>query len=207
MADSYFLIGLGNPGPRYEHTRHNLGFDLADRLADAGRARWSRPHETYERAAVRLQGHDLILVKPMTWMNLSGEAVEQLRSVEPVSLSHLMVASDDIALPLGQIRLRRTGSDGGHNGLASVIEYLETQRFARLRLGVGPVPEGVDPSDFVTDPFPPGDDEAVSAMLRGAARCVSTWLAHGLNTAMNRFNRVPKPPNPVDDDQSGQKQD
>jgi PTH1 family peptidyl-tRNA hydrolase len=136
-----------------------------------------------------MRGREVTVIKPQTYMNLSGEALEILAGMEPVRPADTLVICDDIALPLGFIRLRKKGSDGGHNGLKSVIDSLGGGSFPRLRLGVGPVPAGVDPADFVLAPL--GEDEltVTAKMLREAVKCIETLIDHGVGTAMNRFNR------------------
>ena len=129
------------------------------------------------------------MIKPQTYMNLSGEALEILAGMETVRLTDTLVVCDDIALPLGFIRLRKKGSDGGHNGLKSVIDSLGGTSFPRLRLGVGPVPDGVDPADFVVAQMDEDELAVTAKMLREAVKCVETLVEHGVGTAMNRFNR------------------
>jgi PTH1 family peptidyl-tRNA hydrolase len=189
MVSRLILCCLGNPGERYSGTRHNLGFDLGDALVERAGGVWSRPREQLLMCRVGVAGADVTIVKPQTYMNLSGEALELLAEIEPVTASRTLVVCDDIALPLGVIRLRKQGSDGGHNGLRSIISSLNTRRFPRLRLGVGPVPEGADAADFVLEPMASEDAAVAARMLREAVKCVETALAGGIDTAMNRFNR------------------
>jgi PTH1 family peptidyl-tRNA hydrolase len=189
MSSRFIICCLGNPGERYARSRHNLGFILGDELVERAGARWSRPDEDYFAAHLRLHRRDVVVVKPWTYMNLSGRALTALARVEPVPASDTLVVCDDIALPLGLLRLRGKGSDGGHNGLKSIIDALGTPRFPRLRLGVGPVPDDADPADFVTDPMTDPDVDTARPMLREALKCIDTLLDHGLSTAMNRFNR------------------
>jgi PTH1 family peptidyl-tRNA hydrolase len=188
MLPRLFLLGLGNPGPRYALTRHNLGLRVVDRMA-AGRrvGRWEGG-QTCVRAEFELESTHVILVKPRTYMNLSGRAAVELRSVFGVEPGELLVAVDDIALPLGQLRLRRRGSDGGHNGLKSVIAELGTMDFPRLRMGVGAVPPGVDAADFVLSPFFDEETEEVDAMIDRAVQCVESVVQSGFDRAMGVFN-------------------
>jgi PTH1 family peptidyl-tRNA hydrolase len=130
-----------------------------------------------------------MVVKPQTYMNRSGRALEILGADGYVRASDTLVVCDDIALPMGTIRLRKKGSDGGHNGLRSVIESLGTTRFPRLRLGVGPVPESVDAADFVLEPMPDEVRSVAKRMVREAVKCLETLLSSDIDTAMNRFNR------------------
>ncbi len=206
MSSKLVLCGLGNPGERYQTTRHNFGFWLVDFLSERFNGRWSFPCDHYFLSNVRIHGNEVLLVKPQTYMNLSGDALALLGEREPIVPRRLLVVCDDTALPLGQIRLRRSGSDGGHNGLKSIIERLNTARFPRLRLGVGPVPDGVDSADFVLSPFTEEENKAAGAMIRGAAKCAETWVENGIETAMNRFNVkiCPKSQDPSDPPPSGE---
>lgn len=192
MSTKLVLCGLGNPGEAYRFTRHNLGFRLLETLSESLGGKWSFPSDQYARCEARIKGRDCVLVKPLTYMNLSGEALEELGRHEEIAPSRLLVVCDDIALPLGHIRLRRAGSDGGHNGLKSVIQRLNTTRFPRLRLGIGPLPDGIEGADFVLSPFLESEWKSTDAMIRQAAKCVEVWAEFGVATAMNRFNtRVP----------------
>ncbi len=187
MAE-WVICGLGNPGEEYARTRHNAGFLLVDALARRARARWSFARPEFARAHANIAGVPVLLVRPLTWMNRSGEALRALSEEQPVDPSRLLVACDDIALPEETIRLRARGSDGGHNGLKSVIAALGTTRFARLRMGVGAPPEGVDAADWVLEPL---DDEAMDVLgrtVRQAERCVRVLLEQGIDAAMTRFN-------------------
>ena len=173
------MLGLGNPGPRYAHTRHNLGFRVIDAMASShGIARWSQ-RQTLVRAEFDIVSTRIVLAKPQTYMNLSGHAAAELRSDFGAEPGELLVAVDDIALPLGQLRLRIRGSDGGHNGLKSVIAELGTSEFPRLRMGVGPVPSDVDPAEFVLSPFPSEEALNADAMVVRAVQCVEAWCASG----------------------------
>ncbi len=191
------VVGLGNPGPKYTETRHNLGFMVLDALAARSKVRWKEPRPSFAKAEISLGGHDVVLIKPMTYMNLSGEALADWEHLQggQVAAKDVLVLTDDMAIPLGMLRLRGKGSDGGHNGLASIAAHLNTTKFARLRLGVGEPPPGIDASDYVLMRFLDEEWEAVARMARAAERCVACWARDGLNTAMNRFNKsvAPKP--------------
>lgn len=191
MSRELVLVGLGNPGARYARTRHNLGFVLLEEVR-AGRARWSREGGSYDLALIERGEGRLVLVRPRTYMNRSGLAVREYGLAHDLSLEELVVLADDFALPLGQVRLRRRGSDGGHNGLRSVIATLGTPEFPRLRMGVGPVPSGVDPVDFVLGDFSEAEMLAVDRMIERAAACVETVFREGFDRAMSAFN--PPPP-------------
>lgn len=184
-------MGLGNPGPEYEHTRHNAGFLLADQLV----ARWHlgsfRRAERAREALGTWQGLPVRILKPQTYMNRSGAAIAPLHSLPGFDPSrHLLVLVDDVALPLGRFRLRGAGSAGGHNGLKSVEGVLQRQDYARLRIGVGPAPEGLDDlADYVLDEFSSEEREVVAGLLDPMSEAVETWLQEGIEVAMNRFNR------------------
>ena len=188
MDTSLFVIGLGNPGVRYSETRHNLGFWVVDLLSRRHRGRWRQPSGRYMSSHVNIAGLTVLLVEPLTYMNLSGEAVMELSSKYPLESSDLLVVCDDLALPLGRLRLRKKGSDGGHNGLRSINDLLGTPRFPRLRLGVGPPPEETDHSDFVLTGFGPRDRIVAERMAARAADCVDHYLEAGIDAAMSRFN-------------------
>lgn len=191
MLETLVLVGLGNPGTRYESTRHNMGFLVVDAIAEKRGLRWIRADRSYYRSAYESGSTRVVLVKPQTYMNRSGEAVGVLCESLNVGPEDLLVIVDDIALPLGTLRLRRQGSDGGHNGLKSVIDAVETTRFARLRIGIGPVAPEIDPADFVLSPFPDRDRGAVRRIVRAAVRCVDTIVSEGYDRAMERFNAAP----------------
>jgi PTH1 family peptidyl-tRNA hydrolase len=184
-------VGLGNPGPEYEDTRHNAGFRLADRLA----ARWKLPPFRRGDRARETQGSwqstPVRILKPTTYMNRSGAAIAPLRALPEFDPSqHLLVLVDDVALPVGKFRLRGAGSAGGHNGLKSVEGTLQRQDYARLRIGVGPAPPGLDDlADFVLDAFDKEEREALAELLDPMSEAVESWLENGIEKAMNRFNR------------------
>ena len=184
-------MGLGNPGPEYEDTRHNAGFRLADHLA----ARWGvgpfRRADRFREARGTVRGTDVRLLKPWTYMNRSGAVLAPLRDLSGFDPAHhLLVLVDDVALPVGRFRLRAGGSPGGHNGLKSVEATLRSREYARLRIGVGPAPEGLDDlAEFVLDSFGPEERPALAALLDPMAESVDAWLDEGIAAAMNRFNR------------------
>ncbi|MEJ2721175.1 MAG: aminoacyl-tRNA hydrolase [bacterium] len=191
MLETLVLVGLGNPGTRYEFTRHNMGFLVLDAIAAKRRLEWKRGARTYHRSEFTSSSARVVLAKPQTYMNLSGEAILELRDTLRFGPEDLLVVVDDIALPFGALRLRRRGSDGGHNGLRSIIEELGTTGFPRLRLGIGPVPPGMDPADFVLQVWPDEHHAGVRGMVRAAVRCVETVLTDGYQRAMDRFNAAP----------------
>ena len=181
------VVGLGNPGGQYEKTRHNIGWMVLDRIAD--RAGWTGKGRTRDAAAVamgRYKGLDLMIVKPLTFMNESGRAVRKVLAREHAPHSDLLVVVDDFALPFGKLRLREGGGPGGHNGLGSIIDELSTEKFSRLRVGIGPPDRGF--VDHVLAPFAPDERERLDALLDAAADAVEEWARHGTSKAANRFN-------------------
>jgi len=188
MATSLIVCGLGNPGPEYQDSRHNLGFWVVDLLGERFKGRWRRPADNFQECRIKIANRPVSLVQPLTYMNLSGEALELFASRPEFDPESLLTICDDTALPLGRLRLRGKGNDGGHNGLSSIIETLGTTGFPRLRLGVGPVPDGADQADFVLS-APLGEDmELAREMARRAADCVMVWVREGIDPAMSRFN-------------------
>jgi PTH1 family peptidyl-tRNA hydrolase len=184
-------VGLGNPGPEYEDTRHNAGFRLADRLV----ARWQLGKFRRGDRAREVHGSwrdvPVTVLKPQTYMNRSGAAIAPLRALPGFDPSqHLLILVDDVALPVGRFRLRGAGSAGGHNGLKSVEGVLQRQDYARLRIGVGPAPPDLDDlADFVLDMFTPEERDTINELLDPMSEAVETWLQDGIEVAMNRFNR------------------
>jgi len=190
------IVGLGNPGREYEMTRHNLGFMLIDRLLGRAGGRRFRSESSAKVAEVELAGQRVLLAKPQTYMNLSGDAVRPLLDRygegKPASL---LVASDDVALPFGMIRVRARGSAGGQKGLKSIIERLGTQEFARLRLGVKPDHPLDDLSRFVLSPIRNRDHAQLEETLERAVDAVTVILSEGVERAMARFNERVKSEN------------
>ncbi len=183
-------MGLGNPGPEYDATRHNVGWWVADRLAYD----WDFPTFRRDGRALvsegRVSDEPVRLMKPTTYMNRSGLALGPLRSLEGFDPSEdLLVVVDDAALDVGRVRFRPEGSPGGHNGLKSISGALQSHAYARLRIGVGQKPEGADLSDWVLSPMPDDDEEVVVSLLPEMTRAVEAWVSEGVEAAMNRFNR------------------
>jgi PTH1 family peptidyl-tRNA hydrolase len=183
------IVGLGNPGREYEMTRHNLGFMLIDRLFTRGGGRRFRSESSAKVAEVTLASQRVLLAKPQTYMNLSGDAVRPLLDrYGEGQPANLLVASDDVALPFGMIRVRARGSAGGQKGLKSIIERVGTQEFARVRLGVKPDHPLDDLSKFVLSPIRNRDREQLDETLERAVDAVTVILAEGVGRAMARFN-------------------
>jgi PTH1 family peptidyl-tRNA hydrolase len=181
------IVGLGNPGVTYAKTRHNIGFELVDALASAHGIKVDRRQARALVGRGTINETPVLLVKPQTFMNLSGVAVAALLKAENVTLTDLLVLVDDIRLPVGKIRLRAQGSAGGQNGLKSLIASLESDQWARLRIGVGEPPEGSQ-IDWVLSRFATADRKVMDETLITAMGAVEVWLKDGIETAMNRFN-------------------
>ncbi len=188
MPVDYLVAGLGNPGDRYTRTRHNFGFRAAETFARRRGARWGKPGRGMVSARLQMGGNSVLVVEPLTYMNLSGDVLAPLAAKESLPLNRVLVVCDDFAIPLGSLRLRKSGSDGGHNGLGSIIERFNSIDFPRLRLGVGPVPPRVDPADFVLAEFLPEEEPAVDEVLVTAADCIDAWIMDGVDKTMSRFN-------------------
>ena len=187
------VVGLGNPGPEYRETRHNVGFLVADELT----RRWRVSDEWREKfAALQIKttigDEPVIVAKPLTFMNLSGEAVQALAGFYKIDPPDVFVVTDDVALPLGRLRARREGGAGGHNGLKSVIQHLGTQAFPRMRVGVGRGDDRRDLSDHVLGRFEAGEREIVSAAVLRAVDATEMFLREGIERAMGAFNAAEK---------------
>lgn len=182
------IVGLGNLGRKYDQTRHNVGFEVLDRLAERfgdGRAKDKFDGRLIEAS---IAGERVLLLWPHTFMNRSGESVGPALEFYKIELADLLVVCDDFNLPLGKLRFRRDGSAGGQNGLADVIRRLGTEAFSRLRLGIGPVPENWDAADFVLGKFAKAEHETVEETLARAAEGAECWTTEGIAVAMNRYN-------------------
>jgi PTH1 family peptidyl-tRNA hydrolase len=185
---SWLIVGLGNPGPEYAKTRHNLGFMLVDLLADQTGTQVKRDECRSLVGQTLIEGERFELVKPQTYMNLSGEAVSCLLKKEPRSVERLIVISDDLALPFGSIRLRPRGSHGGQNGLRSIIDRLGTNEFVRLRIGIMPEHPISNTKNFVLERFSKTEAPEVENILAKAVDAVKTVIRDGIDRAMAEFN-------------------
>ena len=188
MTDTYLLIGLGNPGREYRDNRHNIGFMLIDRLAVRLDARGMKLQSKAIVIGALYEGRKLILAKPQTYMNLSGQSAQGLLHFYKIPPENMIVAHDDLDLPLGTIRIRPGGGAGGQRGMASTIERLGTQDFPRLRLGIGRPPGRMDAAAYVLQDFSRADLLIVSETLDRAADAVLTFVTDGLDKAMNKYN-------------------
>lgn len=187
------MVGLGNPGPRYAGTRHNVGLDALLGLVDRWGAEPLGRNEQYEAYRARLGAREIDLIAPLTYMNRSGRALAAYESAEADAPrpSETLILCDDVYLPLGTLRLRGTGSTGGHNGLASIEEYFGTPHYARLRIGVGST-TSEELSDHVLSTFDESEIESIRDALERAEEAAEIWAREGIDSAMNRFNRRSK---------------
>ena len=189
LPASWLVVGLGNPGDQYENTRHNAGFQVIDALADRGNFPVQRLkfHALTNTATVGGQG--VLEMKPVTYMNLSGQAVGEAARFYKISPDHVLVISDDVDLPLGKLRIRKGGSAGGHNGLKSIIQHLGTDQFPRLKVGVGSKPHpDYDMADWVLGKLQGEDKKIMDDAAVRAAQAVECLLSQGIDRAMNQFN-------------------
>jgi peptidyl-tRNA hydrolase, PTH1 family len=184
----FVVAGLGNPGSEYAATRHNAGFMLVDRLAGRQGACFRKDLRRSFTCRLEYQGAEIILAKPKTYMNLSGTALREILHRYPVNLSDLLVVYDDVALPLGKIRLRSAGSSGGHKGMQSIIDALGSSEIPRLRIGVLTGAPPPDCSEYVLSNFNRSEREILEETLERAADAVEVVVAEGLDRAMSRFN-------------------
>ena len=186
--DTFLLIGLGNPGREYKDSRHNFGFMLIDRLCVRLNARGMKMQSKAIVISTTHAERKLILAKPQTYMNLSGQSVQGLAHFYKIPLTNMMVLSDDLDLPFGTIRIRASGGPGGQRGMASIIEHLGSKDFPRLRLGIGRPPGRMEAADYVLQDFSREDLKNLSEVLDRAADAALTFVTEGLNAAMNKFN-------------------
>jgi PTH1 family peptidyl-tRNA hydrolase len=196
MQNLHLIVGLGNPGARYARTRHNIGFQLVERLAERWRADWAAEKKFQARVArTERSGRTVLLAEPQTFMNASGETVGAVTAYYRLPLTQLIVAVDDADLPLGEIRLRARGSSGGHHGLESIEQHVGGREFARLRLGIGRTADGKrEITDYVLAPFEGSETAVVDEILARASAQVECWLDAGIEKAMSQFNGAIKPP-------------
>lgn len=188
MSNRYLIVGLGNPGQKYEKTRHNIGFWVVDELA----RRYNLSFGKTERKAVTADGlireKRVLLAKPQTYMNKSGEAVRALIDFYKIEPGDIIVVHDDMDIGLGELRLRMKGGSGGQNGLKNIIQHLGTQEFNRVRCGIGRPPGKMNPSSYVLKPFAGDDAITANLLVDRAADGVETWLTDGIELAMTRHN-------------------
>ncbi len=189
----YIIVGLGNPGREYQNTRHNIGFQVIDAIAEKNNI--SVKEKKYKALIGKgvVAGQKVLLVKPQTYMNLSGESVREVIDYYKIDeKKELIVISDDISLDVGQIRIRKKGSAGGHNGLKNIILHLGHDQFERIKMGVGEKPQGYDLADYVLGHFTQMEQEILQDSIARASQAVETIMTEGVDQAMNRYNQKNK---------------
>ncbi len=188
MTDRYLIVGLGNPGREYAHTRHNIGWRCVDAIAAAYGMAFAKKQAKALVADGVIADKKVLLAKPQTYMNLSGEAVQGLLAFYKIPVSNLLVISDDLDIPPGTIRIRAKGSAGGQKGLKSIMDHLGTQEFARMRLGIGRPPGRMDPAAYVLQDFDKSESILIIETVDRAVKAVETWLRFGVELMMTRHN-------------------
>ena len=188
-AVDWLIVGLGNPGQKYEHTRHNMGFLTVDLLAEQLNVKLNKVKFKSAYNIVRFAGQKCLVMKPQTYMNLSGEAVHEAVQFYKIPADHVLVIYDDVSLPVGKLRVRPTGSAGGHNGIKSIISALGTDQFPRVKIGVGAKPgPDYDLADWVLGTVPKADQPALHTALEHAADAALCLIEDGVQAAESRFN-------------------
>lgn len=183
------IVGLGNPGLRYKNTRHNIGYKVAERLAEALGVKLDRKKFHSLFGETKLGTERVIIAKPLTYMNSSGVAVKEIVSGKKIAISDILVICDEANLDLGSLRMKRKGSSGGHNGMDSVIENLGTSNFSRLRIGIGPRPEDKILTDFVLERFTKSEAKIVDEAVDEAVPAAQAWAEHGIEYALREYNK------------------
>ena len=186
--ENTLIVGLGNPGLAYRHNRHNVGFMVADALADKLEIPLKRVKFKAQIGNGKLEDIPIIIAKPLTFMNNSGEAVAPLVRYFKVPLERLLVIHDDMDLPLGTLRMRPSGGSAGHNGMLSIFDKLGTNAIPRLRVGIGRPPGRMDPADYVLQDFPKSDEELLKMVIAHACEAALAFITTGLEKAMNTYN-------------------
>ncbi len=196
MSERYLIVGLGNPGQKYAKNRHNVGWQVLDELARRYQLPFDKTEKKSQTASGLIGDFKVLLAKPQTFMNASGEAVRGLVDFYKSDLAQLLVVSDDLDIPLGTLRLRKTGGAGGQRGVRNIIQHLATKDFSRVRFGIGRPPGKMDPAAYVLQDFKGDDAILAQEVATVAADAVEVWLKHGIDVAMSQFNgdiRAPKP--------------
>lgn len=191
-SDAYLIAGLGNPGREYRHNRHNVGFMLVDRLAEISKIKLGKVQSKAIIGFGKWEQIPLLLVKPQTFMNLSGESISSLLRYYKIGVDNLLIVHDDLDLPLGTIRIRAEGGAGGQKGMASIIARLKTQSFARIRIGIGRPPGRMQAADYVLEDFLPSERVILDDVLDKTSEAIRVFLNEGIDQAMTRFNNRPK---------------
>jgi PTH1 family peptidyl-tRNA hydrolase len=189
LENLYLIIGLGNPGSRYDNTRHNVGFETIDVISGKYGIKVAKLRHKALLGDGVIEGHRVLLVKPQTFMNLSGESVRDIVEWYKVPSSNIIIIYDDIDIPIGKIRVRSKGSSGTHNGMKSVIYHLQSDEFPRIRIGIGEQPEGWDLADYVLSKFSGDDAKIIEESISKAAEAAVAVIKYGIDAAMNVFNK------------------
>jgi peptidyl-tRNA hydrolase, PTH1 family len=191
----FLIVGLGNPGEEYAHTRHNIGFVIADALAASLQKEEEKSKKLFsaEKLALvnhsKFKGKQLVIIKPLTYMNLSGKAVNYWMQAEKIPLENILIVTDDLALPFGTLRLLKKGGHGGHNGLTDIIETLNTQEFARLRFGIGSEFSKGQQVDYVLGSWNEDQQQAIGERINKSVEIIKSFIATGVERTMTAFNR------------------
>ncbi len=199
LTETYLIVGLGNPGARYEDTRHNVGYRCVDVLTQKYNLSFTKTEHKALTATGIIRNKRVIIAKPLTYMNLSGESVQPLAHFYKIPVEQILVACDDLDIPFDTLRIRKTGTSGGQNGIKSIIERLGTQQVNRIRIGIGRPPGKMNPADYVLSAFKGEDVITAIIMIDRAAQAAETWLIDGIDAAMNQYNgtgdekKAPKP--------------
>lgn len=188
MTETYLIVGLGNPGREYRENRHNVGFMLLDRLTIKLNARFTRLQSKALVASANYQERKIILAKPQTFMNLSGQSVQGLMHFYKLPMENMLIAHDDLDLPVGTIRIRPDGGSAGQKGMTSILDRFGTDEFPRLRLGIGRPPGQMQAPDYVLQDFSNADFTIISETLNRAVDAALMWVTDGLDMAMNKYN-------------------
>lgn len=185
----YIIVGLGNPGDKYQATRHNIGWDAITDISDRYRIRMDSKRHKAICGTGYIEGVKVLLAQPITYMNLSGESVRELMDYYKVSPEEIIVIYDDISLEVGQLRIRKKGSAGGHNGIKSIIQHLGTNEFPRIKIGVGDKPKEWDLADYVLSRFQGEEQTVIRGALKDTSNACMTMVTHGIDEAMNIYNK------------------
>jgi len=188
MNELFLIVGLGNPTHEYTGTRHNIGFRCVEALAEKHGMTFDKKQKKAKVANGQIEGYKVLLAKPQTYMNLSGEAVKGLADFYKIPASNIMVIFDDLDLPAGTLRIRQSGGSSGQKGMKSIIQHLGTQDFPRIRFGIGRPPGKMDPAAYVLRPFDTEEEILVIETVDRVLRAVSTWLTEGIDQTMNQHN-------------------
>lgn len=198
MSERYMIVGLGNPGREYENTRHNIGFGCVEAIAEAYRISFDRKKQSKAKIADgMIQGRRVLLVKPQTFMNLSGSSVQGLATFYKIRPENILVIFDDLDIPLGTLRIRPKGGSGGHRGMTDIIARLGTQEFPRVRFGIGRPPGRMDPAAYVLRPFVGEESRIVADTVDRVIRAIELWLSDGIEAMMNQYNGATGEEEPV----------